>query len=424
MWLLSVTVATVVSCAGGDGTPDEPAGPPPVSCPAFALASEGLPQSGEWRTLPAVADVNGDGLGDVAGLPRKGSGPHVFLSDGLGGWTESSEGLSFDSTFSCGIGTRFADVNLDSHLDLVIADHCSGVRVYHGDGQGKWVERSEGIPRNMEGWNDAAVGDLDLDGWPDIVAVSGFARGFITMRGTPSGRWEWVLDTGLPRVGAALEIELHDVDGNDLLDIVTSYVPASIEKREGKPPSAKVWLQTSPLRFQPAAGFTDGGRLYGVAIAPRRDRPRPDILVAMVGARAGIHRFEAVDTGWKDTGRIDEEVFGEKPRGFVGLDTADVDHDGCLDLLTMAADHKRVRLALGDCAGNWRFCPADTLPMEGDVVGWGVTAGDINGDGRLDVVAGFGWEARGSMQAWVQTQKQGSAASIASLAPGSAPGSP
>jgi len=420
MWALLAVAATAVGCADVATAPSASSGP---ACPSFVPASTGLPQDGEWRTHPSVADVNGDGLGDIAALPRKAPGAHVYLSDGLGGWSDSSEGLAYATSFSCGIGTRLTDVNLDGKVDLVIADHCDGLRVYHGDGEGRWTERSRGIPRNMAGFNDAAVGDLDQDGWPDIVAIAAFSSGFLVMRGRPAGDWEWVQDTGLPKVGSGFEIELYDVNGDGLLDIVSSFVPATIEKRDPVPPPAKVWLQGPPLRFRPADGFPEGGRYYGLAVIPHADRG-PDLLFALIGHQAGIHRFEATEDGWTSVGRIDEAAFGPKPRGFIGLHAADLNADGCQDLMTVSADTRMVWVAMGDCAGHWEFCPEDTLPIDDPVVGWGVTTGDVNGDGMLDVVAGFGWKQRGSVKAWIQTQKHGSAVSSASLAPGAAPGEP
>ena len=47
-------------------------------------AFDGLPPDGEFRSHPSIGDVNGDGLGDIVALPRKGPGPRVFLGDGLG----------------------------------------------------------------------------------------------------------------------------------------------------------------------------------------------------------------------------------------------------------------------------------------------------------------------------------------------------
>ena len=103
----------------------------------FALAATGLAETGYWKGVPVLADVNGDGNLDLAAALRQGKGAHVWLGDGRGNWTDSSEGLAMKS--SCGGGVSIGDVNGDGMPDLVLADHCQGVLVYLGDGQGRWT---------------------------------------------------------------------------------------------------------------------------------------------------------------------------------------------------------------------------------------------------------------------------------------------
>lgn len=338
-------------------------------------------------------------------MARKGEGPKVFRGDGLGNWIDASEGLGFGRGFSCGIGTRFADLDGDGLTDLVVADHCRGVRVYRGNGGTSWSDASLGIPTNVEGFNDVAVGDLDRDGVLDLVAVSAFSRGFLVLQGRPDGRFRVVQGTGLPEVGSGYEMELVDASGDGLLDVVASFNPVTSERREEPPPPAKVWIQDPPGSFKPASGFPPEGRFFGIASGARADRPGRDLFFALSGASAGLYFFEPIGAGeWSAQGRLDEAWFGEKNRGFIGLDAADLDLDGCLDLLVTGGNPPVVWLVLGDCAGDWQLCPVETLPI-GDMRagGWGVTAGDLNADGRLDVVAAFGTASRGGLKAWLQT---------------------
>ena len=97
LWLLAATA--IIGCSGAP-PPDDAAGRHDLPvCPRFVAASAGLPEIGEWRTHPSIADVNLDGLGDISALARKGDGPRVFLSDGLGNWQDASDGLDFGESF-------------------------------------------------------------------------------------------------------------------------------------------------------------------------------------------------------------------------------------------------------------------------------------------------------------------------------------
>lgn len=402
IWFLLLSVASLAACNGGDGV-DLAAGADLPVCPSFIQAHDGLPTRGEWRSHPAVADVNGDGLADLAALPRKMDGPRVFLSDGLGGWTDSSEGLVYERGFSCGVGTRLADLDLDGHLDLLMADHCDGVDVYRGNGNSVWTKDSRGIPHNMEGFNDADHGDLNGDGIPDIVAVSAFTRGMLLMYGREDGSYKVVKDSGLPRSGSAWQVILHDMNLDGRLDVVTSFNPTTSSRREPPSPPAKVWLQEADGRFRPTTGFPAEGRYFGLAVLPRAADAVPGVIMGVYGYHAGLYLFES-ETGeeWYQARRLDEEWFGGRVRGFSGVTVSDLNEDGCADILANEGGTSSVLVAVGDCAGQWHLCPEDTLPRTDDqTVGWGLATGDLNGDGRPDVVSAHGSHL-GSLRAWYQ----------------------
>jgi hypothetical protein len=426
IWSAAVLSAIAWGCGGNTEHPAPAAAP---ACPRFALATAGLPDQGEWRTHPSIGDVNRDGLDDVAALGRKTRGPQVFLSDGLGRWTEASEGLRYESGFSCGVGTRLVDLDEDGLLDLLVADHCLGVRVFRGDGGSSWKEISRGIPRNLEGFNDAAAGDINGDGRLDIVAISAFSRGFLVLEGASGGSWSPRWETGLPKIGSGWQIELHDVNGDGRLDIVCTFNPVSTDLRYGPAPPAKVWLQQPDGNFRPTSGFPEEGRFFGLATLARPESRAPELFFAVSGYRAGLYAFTSSSgEDWTVAGRVDEGWLPEPQRGYAGVTTSDVDGDGCADLLATEGSFGHVLLALGDCRGSWRVCPLDTLPLpEGENgFGWGVAAGDFNGDGRADVVSGYGTK-NGGLVAWLQVsrdgaeprvQGQGPAASSRSLASG------
>jgi hypothetical protein len=403
IWVLVVGGAMLAGCTAATDRADDA---PELACPEFSPGSGGLPETGEWRTHPSVGDVDGDGLPDIAALARKARGPRVFLSDGMGSWTEASAGLEYPKAFSCGVGTRLADLGGDGRLDLVIADHCTGVAVYRGDGRGNWTEESRGIPRNLEGFNDADVGDLDADGQLDIVALSAFTRGFLVLHGRSDGSWEYVRDSGLPASGNGWQVLLQDVDRDGRLDVLGTYNPVSIDRRFTPPAPAKVWLQDAQGRFRPAAGFPTEGRFFGVAVAPRKGESVPDLLLTVSGYRAGLYAWRSPNgETWSEHERIDVDWSAEPTSGFTGIRTADFDGDGCLDIVTAEASSGTLHLALGDCAGHYRRCPDGTFPS-GDkpFFAWSIAEGDLNADGRLDLVSASGTK-HGGLRVWLQRDR-------------------
>lgn len=370
------------------------------ACPRLEDASNGLPTAGEWRTHPAVGDVNRDGHADLAVLPRKGIGPSVFLGDGKGNWTHSSAGLRVPG-FSCGVGVALADVNGDGRLDLGIADHCSGLFVFLGDGKGGW-RLGPGVTRAIgRGYQDLAFADLNGDGNLDIAAVGAFQGGIVAIHGDGKGGWKEA-DAGLPTQGRGGYIRTGDVNEDGRPDIVASF-----EQNIGPLPPDKaknvVWLSQASGRYEPSTpGVPSDLGWNGVALGDVNhdghldmalgsdylpDRPPVSIYLGDGGKswKLAVEGLPVVKSG----------------SGFDGLDLADLDGDGNLDLVASDNGNDALRMWMGDGKGAWSECPAVDPPQGRDPSrGWGVTVRDLNGDGRLDIVMGSGVEGRGRLQVW------------------------
>jgi hypothetical protein len=107
------------------------------------VASNGLPQRGLWRASFEMVDMNGDGILDiVATTDRLGDGkPHVWLGDGKGSFTpwklSYSEHGKPQEHFSIDYGgVAVGDIDGDGFLDIVCASHGSGLVSLFGDGKG------------------------------------------------------------------------------------------------------------------------------------------------------------------------------------------------------------------------------------------------------------------------------------------------
>jgi FG-GAP-like repeat len=121
-------------------------------------------------------------------------------------------GLRFRDT-SCGGGLAFGDINQDGRLDLAVADHCEGVFVFLQDGQGHWQAATQGLnPARARqpdvaketmnpytGAEELALGDVNEDGFLDLVVTASDKGGLAVYFGDGSGKnWQEAKADGLP----------------------------------------------------------------------------------------------------------------------------------------------------------------------------------------------------------------------------------
>ncbi len=364
---LLITSIVLLGCAG---VPKE----------MYIPYSEGLPEGQQWKCNPAFGDVNRDGLLDLAAIARKGNGAHVWINQGDGTWSEASDGLLLQS--SCGGGSDFGDINNDGILDLAIGDHCKGLYVYKGDGTGKWISASRGLPKFQA--DDVALGDFNRDGNLDLVACSSNDKGIRVFMGNGKGDWNEASSSGLPASDDCHEITLGDFNHDSYLDIAATMIN-----------QPRAWLSTGKGTWKESSyGFPKqpwGGQYWGIASGDVNNDGHLDIALGRIvkgpeiylGDGKGVWRpalngLSAVQSGW-------------------GVTLGDIDKDGRIDLLVSGKKSLKehgnthgVFFFKGDGKGNWKFIADSGLPQKGMFQSWGLTLADLDNDGNLEIAGCFG----------------------------------
>jgi hypothetical protein len=145
----------------------------------------------------AVADFNGDGYPDIAVVcPAQDyySSVYVFINNGDGTFTSS-----YFQPQSAGTTITAADINKDGKPDIILGGPLSisglqyGFTVLFGDGTGNFTTSSQ-FATTVNGFTNLLAGDLNNDGYPDLVVSTGGSNSYIyvfqnaagTFGGTPT----------------------------------------------------------------------------------------------------------------------------------------------------------------------------------------------------------------------------------------------
>jgi hypothetical protein len=180
-----------------------------ATAPAWHDDCDG-PDSEFGHAVGTAGDVNRDGYSDViVGAPKwengdiNEGGAFVYLGSRFGlfiDWVWSADGDQFDAQFGHSVGTA-GDVDGDGYSDIIIgAPHVTNyetlegrAEVYYGASTGieaadPWRKESDQGSAQF-GWSVATAGDVNGDGYADVIVGAHLWDGGQTGEGNEGGAW-------------------------------------------------------------------------------------------------------------------------------------------------------------------------------------------------------------------------------------------
>ncbi len=401
--LLACAACLLLGLASGCGAAPSPArkhaGPPPV-VPGPSFAAPAGYRTGRSPTAIAIGDLSGDGRRDL--VTANSATVSVLLNRG-------------DGTFGArrdlpggGDAVAIADLNGDGRRDVVVVRarggfvdcrHCGAVSVL--------LNRGGGLLRPGREYETGAdplavaVGDLDGDGTPDLAVANGggrlpndvrenWATGTVSiLRGRGDGTFLARRDYAAG--DSPMSLALADVNGDSRLDLATASTEGSssvlLNRGDGTFRAGRGYDSTTGPTWVVAADLDgNGSRELAVASNDWSDEVEESGVTLQP---AHVYTLANRGNGGFGRGRDLLQTFGYAD-DIESLAAGDLNGDRRPDLVVgrdqTNYDDGFVSVLLNDRAGGFRQRLDYPVGRTEDLVGLALALGDLNGDGRADLV--------------------------------------
>ncbi|HKE26252.1 MAG TPA: CRTAC1 family protein [Bryobacteraceae bacterium] len=325
-----------------------------------------------------------------------------------------------------GPGVAFFDYDNDGWMDLFLVN--SGESdfyrppkplrnaLYKNNRDGTFTDVTEkaGLAGGKSFGMGVAAGDYDNDGWTDLF-VSAYGRSAL-YHNNGNGTFTDVTEkAGLVFPNWATSAVWFDYDNDGLLDLfVCSFVqydPASgiscgdnklkrkyyCIPRVFKPSASLLFHNSGDGTFREVGRGTDIAKSLGKALGVVAADINNDGLMDLFVANDTVQNFLFINRGdgkWEETALASEVAYSAngQARSGMGVDAADVDGDGLVDLFVANVDQEMFSLYKN--AGRETFIDVahkhDIAKATRLLSGWGLKFFDYDNDGLLDLILANG----------------------------------
>ena len=284
----------------------------------------------------AIGDYDADGLPDVF-LTRAFGGGRLYRNLGNFGFRDVTASARLVDDGTWGTGASFVDLDNDGDLDLFVCSFDAPNRFYLNQGDGTFTERAKESGLDFKGASVMmAFADHDRDGDLDAYLLT---------------------NRYIPPTSEILSTRLVQEDGRSVVPGEFSELVGLIEKPDGSQKAIKIGQKDHFYRNNGDGTFTDtidaagiSGTDMGLGVVwlDYDHDGWPDLYVS--------NDFYGADKLYHNNGNgtftdVIAEAVGHTPWFSMGVDSADINNDGLLDLMASdmaATTHYKAKVNMGE----------------------------------------------------------------------------
>jgi hypothetical protein len=241
---------------------------------------------GDGASSVAIADVNGDTIPDLVVANQCPSGsecPNGVVSVLLGNGDGTFQApVTYGSGGEDALFVAIGNLNPDGYLDLVVANAClddncnmGEVSILLGNGDGTFQSPISYSTGGASAFS-VAIGDLNSDGYPDLVVANSESDSMSVMLGNGDGTFKSPTTYGSGG-NFAISVALADVNGDGYLDVAVVNQGECDTCNTG---GVSVLLGNGDGTLQSPVSYSSGGyEAYSLAIGDFNNDGKPDLVV-------------------------------------------------------------------------------------------------------------------------------------------------
>jgi hypothetical protein len=283
----------------------------------------------------ATGDLDGDGKLDIAFVDRA---TVVYVAKN----TSSGVGsFSFSGAVSFGTGpndwdVKIADMDKDGKPDLIVSNfNSNNISVLRNTWVGSLGGSSFAPQQSFAtgaGPFNIAVGDIDLDGFPDVVVPNRSTNTISVLKNTShAGTISLAAQVTFPAVAGVFAVAVGDVDGDGKLDVLSGNASGANTVSVFRNNTTTVGVLNSSSLF-PKVDFATGATPTTLGLGDIDGDGKPDVLVPNLGSSTvSVLRNTSTSGGVSFGANVEFKTSSGSAPIWVAVD--DMDGDGKADVV-------------------------------------------------------------------------------------------